>query len=109
MCRKGRGTRVTCLRLRFGPLDLSCEGPYHIVAPDPLLLQLLLVMDRAISFESVPHYLLVCPAYRAARLRLIIRVKTARLSLRKLLSSKNDAAPALAFVRATGRLPRYDV
>jgi hypothetical protein len=59
--------------------------------------------------ESVPHFLLVCPAYRAARLALIVRVKTARLSLRKLLSAKSDAAPVLAFVRATGRLPRYDV
>jgi hypothetical protein len=39
----------------------------------------------------------------------MIRVKTARLSLRTLLSSKNDAAPVLAFVRATGRLPRYDL
>jgi ribonuclease HI len=59
--------------------------------------------------ESVPHLLLICPVHRAARLHLMIRVKTTRLSLRTLLSSKNDAAPVLAFVHTTGRLPRYDM
>ncbi|KAJ6529336.1 hypothetical protein B0H19DRAFT_968399, partial [Mycena capillaripes] len=59
--------------------------------------------------ESVPHFLLVCPAYRVTRQRLMIRVKTARLSLHTLLSSKNDAVPVIAFVRATGRLSRYDL
>ncbi|KAJ7939969.1 hypothetical protein B0H13DRAFT_1850169 [Mycena leptocephala] len=38
-------------------------------------------------------------AYRVPRLHLIIRVKTARFSLRTLLSSKNNASPVLAFHR----------
>ncbi|KAF7372611.1 hypothetical protein MVEN_00124100 [Mycena venus] len=59
--------------------------------------------------ESVPHFLLICPAHRIARLHLMIRVKTAHLSPCTLLSSKNDAAPVLAFVRTTGRLPRYEL
>jgi hypothetical protein len=58
--------------------------------------------------ESVPHFLLICPAHRVARLHHMIRIKTARLSLHTLLS-KNDAAPVLAHIRAMGRLPRYNL
>jgi hypothetical protein len=59
--------------------------------------------------ESAPHLLPTCPAHRVARLHLILRVKTTCLSLRTLLSSKNDAAPVLSFVQATGCLPRYNL
>jgi hypothetical protein len=59
--------------------------------------------------ESVPHFLLLCPAYRRQRLDLIRRLGTARLSLKLLLSAKNDAKPVLDFVRDTGRLPRYSL
>ncbi|KAJ7825319.1 hypothetical protein B0H13DRAFT_2442650 [Mycena leptocephala] len=55
--------------------------------------------------ESVPHFLL-CPAYRRQRLDLIRRLGTACLSLKLLLSAKNDAKPVLDFVRDNGRLPR---
>ncbi|KAJ7876359.1 hypothetical protein B0H14DRAFT_3436677 [Mycena olivaceomarginata] len=53
--------------------------------------------------------ILLCLHCDVPDLHLIICVKTARLSLRTPLSSKKDAAPVLAFVRATGRLPRYIV
>ncbi|KAJ7664221.1 hypothetical protein B0H17DRAFT_1211394 [Mycena rosella] len=52
---------------------------------------------------TVPRLLLSCPADQ----RLVQRLGTARLSLRRLLSAKIDAKPVLDFVRDTGRLPRY--
>ncbi|KAF8144301.1 hypothetical protein K438DRAFT_1992944 [Mycena galopus ATCC 62051] len=58
---------------------------------------------------SVPHFLLACPEHRAARIHLMLRLKTSRLSLHSLVSSKAEAAPVLAFVRDTGRFPKYDV
>ncbi|KAJ7923360.1 hypothetical protein B0H13DRAFT_2316551 [Mycena leptocephala] len=57
--------------------------------------------------ETVPHFLLACPAYRRQRLRLIMRLGTARLSLRLLLSTKSQPKPVLDFVRETERFPRY--
>ncbi|KAF7372169.1 hypothetical protein MVEN_00076000 [Mycena venus] len=57
--------------------------------------------------ESVPHFLLICPAYHAHRLCLISRLGTARLSLRCLISTKADPGPVLAFVHNTGRFPLY--
>ncbi|KAJ7175235.1 hypothetical protein C8R43DRAFT_873266, partial [Mycena crocata] len=57
--------------------------------------------------ETVPHFLLSCPRYQRERLALIMRIGTARLSLRRLLSVQVDPKPVLAFVRDTGRLPRY--
>ncbi|KAJ7813540.1 hypothetical protein B0H14DRAFT_3477839 [Mycena olivaceomarginata] len=51
--------------------------------------------------------LLACPIYRRQRLALILRLGTARLSLRLLLVAKADPKPVLAFVKATGRFPRY--
>ncbi|KAJ7163856.1 hypothetical protein C8R43DRAFT_879261 [Mycena crocata] len=57
--------------------------------------------------ETVSHFLLACPTYQRQRLSLIIRLGTARLSLRRLISSKVDPRPVLAFVRDTKRFPRY--
>jgi hypothetical protein len=57
--------------------------------------------------ETVPHFLLACPAYCRQRLRLIMRLGTARLSLRPLLSAKSQPKLVLDFVRETGRFPRY--
>ena len=57
--------------------------------------------------ETVPHYLLTCPRFRRERLTLILRIGTARLSLRRLLAAKSDHGPVLSFVRDTDRLPRY--
>jgi hypothetical protein len=56
--------------------------------------------------ETVPHFLLSCPAYRRQRLRLIQRLGTARLSLRLLLV-KSQPKPVLDFLRETERFPRY--
>ncbi|KAJ7156427.1 hypothetical protein C8R43DRAFT_831343, partial [Mycena crocata] len=53
--------------------------------------------------ETVSHFLLACPAYQRQRLTLIMRLGTARLSLRRLISSKVDPHPVLAFVRDTKR------
>jgi hypothetical protein len=89
-------------QLRTGHIGLNAYLHRFKLAPSPLC-------PHCGVPESVPHFLLICPAYRVPLLHLMLRVKTARLSLRKLLSSKNDAAPALAFVHATGRLPRYDL
>jgi ribonuclease HI len=89
-------------QLRTGHIGLNAYLHRFKLAPSPLC-------PHCGTPESVPHLLLICPAHRVARLHLMIRVKTARLSLRTLLASKNDAAPVLAFVRATGRLPRYDL
>ncbi|KAJ7689542.1 hypothetical protein B0H17DRAFT_937168, partial [Mycena rosella] len=57
--------------------------------------------------ETIPHFLLSCPRFRRQRLDLIMRLGTACLSLRRLLSSKVDPKPVLSFVRDTARLPRY--
>jgi ribonuclease HI len=57
--------------------------------------------------ETVPHFLLSCPAYRRQRLRLILRLGTARLTLRLLLSAKSQPRPVLDFVRETERFQRY--
>ncbi|KAJ7696781.1 hypothetical protein B0H17DRAFT_1197887 [Mycena rosella] len=59
--------------------------------------------------ETVPHYLLCCPLYRRQHLDLIRHLGTARLSLCRLLAAKSDPKPALAFVRDTGRFPRYSL
>ncbi|KAJ6464901.1 hypothetical protein C8R45DRAFT_801640, partial [Mycena sanguinolenta] len=53
--------------------------------------------------ESVPHFLLACPRYRATRIRLMLHLKMSCLSLNSLISSKTEASPVLAFVRDTGR------
>ncbi|KAJ7603602.1 hypothetical protein B0H17DRAFT_1222428 [Mycena rosella] len=57
--------------------------------------------------ETVSHYLLACPGYQRQHLVLIARLGTARLSLRRLISVKADPHSVLAFVRDTGRFPRY--
>jgi ribonuclease HI len=57
--------------------------------------------------ETVPHYLLLCPHYRRQRLDLVLKLGTARLSLRRLLAAKSDSKPVLRFVHDTGRFPRY--
>jgi ribonuclease HI len=59
--------------------------------------------------ETVTHYLLACPRFRRQRLRLIMRLGTARLSLRRLLAVKSDHKAVLSFVRDTDRFPRYAV
>ncbi|KAJ7150969.1 hypothetical protein C8R43DRAFT_834675, partial [Mycena crocata] len=59
--------------------------------------------DLCSAPETVPHFLLSCPRYRRQRLDLILRLGTARLSLRLLLSAKSDPKPVLRFVRETGR------
>ncbi|KAJ7120480.1 hypothetical protein C8R43DRAFT_825024, partial [Mycena crocata] len=58
---------------------------------------------RCLVPETVSHYLLACPLYRRQRLDLIIRIGTARLSLRRLIAAKADPKPVLTFVRATAR------
>ncbi|KAF8161939.1 hypothetical protein K438DRAFT_1776218 [Mycena galopus ATCC 62051] len=50
----------------------------------------------------------LCPTYRTAHLRVMLRVKSARLSLHSLISSKSEAAPVLAFMRYSGQFPKYD-
>jgi hypothetical protein len=57
--------------------------------------------------ESVPHFLLTCPKYRAQRLTFIMCIGTAHLSLHHLISTKHDAALILVFVCDTGHFPRY--
>ncbi|KAF7366527.1 putative RNA-directed DNA polymerase from transposon X-element [Mycena sanguinolenta] len=89
-------------QLRTGHIGLNAYLHRFKLAPSPLC-QLCAVP------ESVPHFLLTCPTHRDARLRLMLRVKTARLSLRTLISTKAEAAPVLAFVRETGRFPNYDL
>ncbi|KAJ7025516.1 hypothetical protein C8F04DRAFT_1269135 [Mycena alexandri] len=59
--------------------------------------------------ETVNHFLLLCPAYRQQRLKLIIRLGTARLTLRRLLAAKSEHKAVFEFVRDTGRLPRYQL
>ncbi|KAJ6479669.1 hypothetical protein C8R45DRAFT_800021, partial [Mycena sanguinolenta] len=83
-------------QLRTGHIGLNAYLHRFKLAPSPLC-------QHCAVPESVPHFLLICPAYRPARLRLMLRVKSARLSLRTLISSKSEAAPVLAFVRETGR------
>jgi hypothetical protein len=62
-----------------------------------------IALSRSPSPTSSSH----APHIAPTGVHLITRIGTARLSLRKLLSSKSDAAPVLAFVRDTGRLPTY--
>ncbi|KAJ7770365.1 hypothetical protein B0H14DRAFT_3509281 [Mycena olivaceomarginata] len=88
-------------QLRTGHIGLNAYLHRFKLAPSPLCPHCLTPP------ESVPHFLLFCPAHRSHRLRLIARIGSARLSLRSLLASKVDAAPVLAFVRDTGRLPNY--
>jgi hypothetical protein len=59
------------------------------------------------SPETIAHFLLLCPKYRRERLRLIVKLGTARLSLKLLLGTKAEHGPVFSFVRATDRLPRY--
>jgi hypothetical protein len=93
-------SRLQCsvlTQLRTGHIGLNTYLHRFKIVPSPLC-------PHCATLESVPHLLLICPAYHHVCLRLIIRVKTACLSLRTLLSAKSDAAPVLAFVRETGRL-----
>jgi hypothetical protein len=90
-------------QLRTGHIGLNAYLFRFHLAPSPLC------PHCAAAPESVPHFLLICPAHRAHRLRLIARIGTSRISLRSLLSIKNEPGPVLAFVRDTGRLPRYDL
>jgi hypothetical protein len=57
--------------------------------------------------ETVPHFLLLCPASRRQRLELILKLGTARLSLKLLLGVKADHKSVLSFVPNTNDLPRY--
>ncbi|KAK6981398.1 hypothetical protein R3P38DRAFT_3234154 [Favolaschia claudopus] len=88
------------LPLRTGHIGLNAYLFRFHLAPSPLC-------PHCNMPESVPHLLLACPAYRTGRLRLFTRLGTARVSLRRLLSSKHDPSPVLAFVRDTRRLPSY--
>ncbi|KAK7012463.1 hypothetical protein R3P38DRAFT_3588267 [Favolaschia claudopus] len=87
-------------QLRTGHIGLNAYLFRFHLAPSPLC-------PHCNMPESVPHLLLACPAYRTQRLRLFTRLGTARVSLRRLLSSKHDPSPVLAFVRDTRRLPSY--
>ncbi|KAK7002023.1 hypothetical protein R3P38DRAFT_3215776 [Favolaschia claudopus] len=78
-------------QLRTGHIGLNAYLFRFHLAPSPFC-------PHCNALESVPHLLLSCPAYRAQRLRLFIRLGTARVSLRRLLSSKHDPAPVLAFI-----------
>jgi hypothetical protein len=57
--------------------------------------------------ETVPHFLLLCPVFRRQRLELILKLGTARLSLKLLLGMKADHKSVLSFVRNTNHIPRY--
>jgi hypothetical protein len=59
--------------------------------------------------ETVSHYLLACPRFRRQCLRLIMKLGSAQLSLRRLLAAKSDHKAVLSFVRDTDRFPRYTV
>ena len=96
-------SRLQCsilTQLRTGHIGFNAYLHRFKLAPSPLCLHCAVP-------ESVPHFLLACPVYRPHRLRLISRLGTARLSLRRLLSSKSEPGPVLAFVCDTGRFPRY--
>ncbi|KAF7372264.1 hypothetical protein MVEN_00086000 [Mycena venus] len=88
-------------QLRTGHIGLNAYLHRFHLAPSPLC------PHCAAVPESVSHFLLACPAHRTHRLRLIARVGTTRISLRRLLSIKHEPGPVLAFVRDTGRFPRY--
>ncbi|KAJ7705855.1 hypothetical protein B0H14DRAFT_3526211 [Mycena olivaceomarginata] len=49
------------------------------------------------------------PRFRRQCLRLIMRLGSAQLSLRRLLAAKSDHKAVLSFVRDTDRFPRYAV
>ncbi|KAK7006698.1 hypothetical protein R3P38DRAFT_3214056 [Favolaschia claudopus] len=87
-------------QLRTGHIELNAYLFRFHLAPSPSC-------PHCNVPESVPHFLLLCPAYRAQRLRLYMRLGTARVTLRRLISSKHDPNPVLAFVRDTHRLPSY--
>ncbi|KAJ6495174.1 hypothetical protein C8R45DRAFT_823974 [Mycena sanguinolenta] len=87
-------------QLRAGHIGLNGYLHPFKLSPSPLC-QLCAVP------ESVPHFFLICQAYRPDRLRLMLRAKTARLSLRTLICSQAEAAPVPAFVRETGRFTKY--
>ncbi|KAJ6581332.1 hypothetical protein B0H19DRAFT_1060930 [Mycena capillaripes] len=53
--------------------------------------------------ETVPHYLLSCPRYRRERLKLVLSLGTARLSLRRLLAVKADPRPVLRLLQLRSR------
>ncbi|KAJ7336856.1 hypothetical protein DFH08DRAFT_964814 [Mycena albidolilacea] len=55
--------------------------------------------------ETVLHFLLLCPIYRRQRLKLILHLGTARLSLRRLLATKSEHKAILVFTRDTERFP----
>jgi ribonuclease HI len=59
--------------------------------------------------ETVSHYLLSCPRYHRERLKLVLKLRTARLTLRRHLAAKVDHKPILAFMRDTGRFPHYSL
>ncbi|KAJ7626485.1 hypothetical protein B0H17DRAFT_963377, partial [Mycena rosella] len=65
--------------------------------------------DHCLVPETVSHFLLACARYSRHRLALILRLGTANLTLRRLISTKSDPAPVLSFVRDTARLPRYSL
>ncbi|KAJ7745036.1 hypothetical protein B0H14DRAFT_3514616 [Mycena olivaceomarginata] len=50
--------------------------------------------------ETVAHFLLLCPKYRRERLKLIVKLGTARLSFKLLLGTKAEHGPVFSFVRS---------
>ncbi|OCH84475.1 hypothetical protein OBBRIDRAFT_710883, partial [Obba rivulosa] len=53
--------------------------------------------------ESVVHFLLVCPAYRHHRHRLVCKLGRQATSLRGLLSSPRSLKPLFTYIQDTGR------
>ncbi|KAJ7664745.1 hypothetical protein B0H17DRAFT_1211197 [Mycena rosella] len=110
------GTRAFCQRWlvkwskspRFARLvEYDTSGSMHTSTgstslPPP-------TVSTAASRSPSPHFLLQCPTLRLHRLCLVQRLGTARLTLQLPLSAKSEAGPVLAFVRDTGRLPRYSL
>ncbi|KAJ6449489.1 hypothetical protein C8R45DRAFT_753748, partial [Mycena sanguinolenta] len=84
-------------QLRTGHIGLNAHLHRFGAAPSPLC-------SHCAIPETVPHYLLSCPGYRRQRLQLIVRLGTARLSLKRLLAAKSDHKAVLAYVRDTLRL-----
>lgn len=89
-------------QLRTGHIGLNAHLHRIHVAPSPNC-------PHCAVPETVSHFLLLCPSLRRQRLALILRLGTARLSLRRLLGVKSDHKAVLQFARDSGRFPRYSL
>jgi hypothetical protein len=89
-------------QLRTGHIGVNAYLHRFNLAPSP-------TCSLCAAPETVAHFLLSCPKSRRERLKLMVKLGTARLSLKLLLGLKAELEPVLAYVRATERLPRYSL